>query len=146
MQAVKKYAFHAWEILLYALLASVISVTAYWYAEEDSYVFATTPQDVQVIERGGILSFERYVCPKKRDVKVDVSSYVVFEDGYSIRIGGYKHPAIEKCAPIGVKKLIPYYIGEGKYSLSIVLEYDINPLKSVTRVLMPIEFEVKNGD
>lgn len=142
MKKVKAALFQTWEITLYVILVAVVCVNAYWYYEEDSYIFGTTPIPPQTINRGGIVSFERYACPRKADVKVEVMSQIRFEDGYLLRIGGYTHPPIKECGTIGVKKFIPYHIEAGNYEFVVTLEYQINPLKSMTKVLTPIEFTV----
>jgi len=145
MPKLKLIALQLWEAVLYVILLLAVSLNIYWYFEEDSYYVETKEKEVQEIRRGGLIEFQRWVCPVKNNVKISVTTRVVFSDGYSLRVDGYEFPPVSKCGYYGFKKFMPYRIGVGDYMYSTTIEYSVNPLKSVTKVLAPIRFRVLEG-
>ena len=135
-----------WHSGLHILLVFIAALSAYWYYEDDVYEFRYVEQEYQVIESGSFLSIKRDVCPAKGNVEMYVWRFAVDEEGIQYLISHSPYPPVYTCGEIKLNRFIPSHIPEGKYKYIVVATYQINPMIKATKILQPVEFEVRNGE
>ena len=121
------------------VLVSFIALSSYWYFERDPYVVFTIPKPIQIIYAGENISYQRYVCPLKEveaTIRVELASKT---EKYSLK--DYKFSK-DFCGIYTFSAEIPKGIKSGTYEYRVSAKYNVNPMKSATKNLEPIYFEV----
>lgn len=136
-----------WHSGLHLLLVFIIALSTYWYYEDDAYIFLDVIQDKQTVKSGSFLRIERNICPTKENVEVYVWRFIVDkEDGTQYLVSHSPYPPVYTCGDLHLKKFVPSYIPDGEYQYVVVATYNINPMIKATKILQPVDFEVRNGE
>ena len=136
-----------WIFLLNVAIVLIVLMFVYWTFEKDPYQITNIAQPKPVLKSGDRLEYAREICSTKDNIEAYGFISVMDENNFSWPLyQGLYPPQTSGCRVIGLSRFIPSNLPNGHYRYNMVLLYKKNAIRSVKKILEPVEFEVRNGE